>query len=102
VVKLTLLYNPPVDAEAFDEYYLNTHVPIVERMPGIRRFEVAVVKAVRGGGDPPYHIVSEIWYDDEEALAAASASPEGQAAGADVANFPGHTGALALISHVAD
>jgi uncharacterized protein (TIGR02118 family) len=36
---------------------------------------------------PPYYLIAELTFPSAEALAAALASPEGQAAAADIANF---------------
>ena len=46
-------------------------------------------KALGGpdGSEAPYYYVAELAFDDAEVLQAALASPEGQATGADVANF---------------
>jgi uncharacterized protein (TIGR02118 family) len=38
MVKLTVLYGPPSDPAAFDEYYLGTHVPIADAIPGLPKF----------------------------------------------------------------
>ncbi len=87
MIKLMVMYNHPEDPQAFDAHYLTTHVALARRIPNVRRLEVAKIESVRGGGDPPYHLVVEIWYDDEEAMAAAMETPEYQEALADQPNF---------------
>jgi uncharacterized protein (TIGR02118 family) len=42
---------------------------------------------VRGGGKPPYHAIAELYYDDDEAMAAAVETPEFKDALADQPNF---------------
>jgi uncharacterized protein (TIGR02118 family) len=41
VIKLTVIYEQPADADAFDKHYLQTHTPLVQALPGLDRFEVA-------------------------------------------------------------
>jgi hypothetical protein len=36
MVKLTVLYGSPDDPDAFEEYYANTHMPLVEKCPSFR------------------------------------------------------------------
>jgi hypothetical protein len=45
MVKLNALYGHPEDPEAFEEYYANTHLPLVEAIPNARRLETARVVA---------------------------------------------------------
>lgn len=86
-VKFVVIYNAPEDPAAFDSHYASTHVPLVERMPGLRGFEHGHVLGQPDGSPPPYYYLAELRFDDGEALAAAFASPEGEAASADVATF---------------
>jgi uncharacterized protein (TIGR02118 family) len=41
MVKLTVLYGHPDDPAAFEEYYANTHMPLVDDMPNLQRYEAA-------------------------------------------------------------
>lgn len=87
MVKLVVLYGAPQDPAAFDAYYANTHVPLVQKIPNLRRFEAGRVLGTPDGAPAPFHFQAELWFDGAEDLAAALGGPEGQAAGADVANF---------------
>ncbi len=40
-VKLVVLYTQPDDPDAFDEHYLGVHGPLVEKIPGLLRWEGA-------------------------------------------------------------
>jgi uncharacterized protein (TIGR02118 family) len=86
-VRLVILFGAPTDPEAFQSYYRQMHLPLAAQMPGILRFETG--RALRGlEGEPP--VFSQIVTMDFASLAdleASVASPEGQAAFADVANF---------------
>jgi uncharacterized protein (TIGR02118 family) len=98
MVKLSVMYNPPPDPEAFDTYYMTTHVPLVEKIPGLRRFEVS--KSSSPDGSPPaFYAMGELYFDSAEAMAAGLDSAEGKAAIADGVNFAG-AGVTALTSEV--
>ena len=88
MAKLYAMYRHPADPAAFDRYYYATHIPIAKKVPGLRHYEVTSgdVAAV-GGGGAPYHLIAVLTFDSLDAIAAALASPEGQATAADLANF---------------
>lgn len=87
MIKLVVLYNHPPDPDVFDDHYVNTHLPLARAIPQLQRIEATRLEGVRGGGRAPYHAMAELWYSDEEAMAAAAASPEYQRALADQPNF---------------
>jgi uncharacterized protein (TIGR02118 family) len=82
--RLTIQYGTPGDAEAFDAYYAETHVPLASTLPGLRRFSRSHPRGL--GGEGPY-FVAELWFDDGEALKAAMKSPEMAATAADAQTF---------------
>ena len=96
--KLTVLYGHPEDPRAFEEYYANTHMPMVPKIPNLRRFEAARV-AGEGGSEPPYHRTFEGYLEDMDRLQSGMSSPEGQAAAADLPNFA-TGGATIFVSEV--
>lgn len=87
MVKLVVAYGQPEDPAAFDEHYAATHIPLVEKIPNLRRFESGKVVGTPDGSAPPFYYLAELSFDDAEQLQAAMVSPEGEAAGADVATF---------------
>ena len=87
MVKFVVMYGQPDDPAAFDAHYAGTHVQLVEKIPGLRRFEAGKVLGTPDGGPPPFYYLAELWFDDGAALQASLGSPEGQAAGADVETF---------------
>ena len=87
MVKLVVTYGAPDDPPAFDQHYTSTHVPLVEKIPNLRRFEAGKVLGTPDGSPAPYYFMAELWFDSAQDLEAAMGSDEGQAAGADVANF---------------
>jgi uncharacterized protein (TIGR02118 family) len=87
MVKFVVLYNKPDDPADFDAHYKDTHVPLVHKIPNLRRFEASKVLGTPDGSDPPYYFMAELWFDDAETLQASMGSDEGQAAAADVGTF---------------
>jgi uncharacterized protein (TIGR02118 family) len=87
MVKLVVAYGPPEDPAAFDQHYAETHVPLVQKIPNLRRFEAGKVLGTADGSPAPYYFIAELWFDDPDELRAAMQTPEGQAAGADVSTF---------------
>lgn len=85
--QLTVLYHQPKDPVAFDAYYEATHVPLVQRMPGLRRFEVCRPGPGPDGEPAAEHVVAVMQWDDRAAFAASLATPEGQATTQDLGNF---------------
>jgi uncharacterized protein (TIGR02118 family) len=87
MVKLIVLYGKPEDPSAFDAHYAGTHAPLAEKVPNLKRFEHGKALASADGSEAPYYYVAELSFDDSEALQAGMSSPEGEAAGGDLANF---------------
>jgi uncharacterized protein (TIGR02118 family) len=87
MVKLTVLYAHPEDPDAFEQYYANTHMPLVDEIPNLQRYEAARVVATPDGSEPPYHRIFEGYFEDMERLQGGMGSEEGQAAVADIENF---------------
>jgi uncharacterized protein (TIGR02118 family) len=86
VYKLTVLYPTAADPEAFKAYYVETHLPLTAKMPGIKRINYSF-DLVSLGGEPAPFCMFEAWFEDGPTFGASSQSPEGQAVVADIANF---------------
>jgi uncharacterized protein (TIGR02118 family) len=72
--------------QQFREYFQTRHMPLLRKLPGLRRLSANF--ALPGpDGEPAYDGFGEDWFDSPEAMAAAFASPAGQAVMADAANF---------------
>ncbi len=82
-VKLVVLYTHPDDADAFDEHYTGTHMPLVDQVPGLLRTETGKVAAAIDGGEHTYYRVTELYFADEAAMQAGFGSAEGTATAAD-------------------
>lgn len=88
MVKLIALYKKPSDTEAFDNHYKNKHTPLILKMPGLQKLEVSKITGAIGG-EAKFYILAEMYFESEDALNAAMASPEGKAAGKDLMEFAG-------------
>jgi uncharacterized protein (TIGR02118 family) len=95
VYQLTVLYNQPEDAVAFDKYYDDVHTPIATKIPDLQRFTVNRPGPGPDGNPPAFYLVAVLEFTDEAAFGAALSSAEGQAAAADVAKLA-TTGATML------
>jgi len=84
---LVVMYKTPTDATAFDKYYVETHIPLAKKIPGLRKYEVSQGPISTPSGASGFHLIATLHFDSLAAIQQAFASAEGQAAGADVKNF---------------
>jgi uncharacterized protein (TIGR02118 family) len=82
-VKLVVLYTHPDDADAFDRHYLDVHMPLANKLPGLQRAETGRIVTALDGGEQTYYRVAELYFADQPALGAAFSSAEGKATAAD-------------------
>lgn len=97
--KISVLYGQPTDAQAFEDYYFNTHLGIASTIPNVKRVETAKAAATPDGSPLPYYRTAEMWFDDLETLQVSMGSPEGQGTVGDLENFASG-GATVFISAV--
>jgi uncharacterized protein (TIGR02118 family) len=86
MIKLVALYRKPSDPESFDKHYFNIHIPLVKKIPGLKKIEVTRISGAPMG-EAQYYLMAELYYDSMEALNAANASPEGRATVKDLMSF---------------
>ena len=82
------IYRTPVDPEEFERNYFGTHVPIVEKVPGLVANRVHRVLR-QFVGTPSYHLVAELVFESPEAMKRAFASEEWQASGENLQSWGG-------------
>lgn len=87
MIRLLVLYGHPTDPAAFDRYYREKHIPIARKMKGLKKWTIGKVTATPGGEAPPYYYVADLYMESREEFEKLLASPEGQAAVADVPNY---------------
>jgi len=97
MARLVVMYKTPKDAAAFDKYYLDKHVPIAKKIPGLRKYEVSRGPIATPSGASAYHLIATLHFDDIAAIQNAFASAEGQAAAADVQVFAPGTGNVEML-----
>jgi uncharacterized protein (TIGR02118 family) len=95
--RLLTLYAPPSDPDAFRAHFEGTHLPLVEKLPGLRDYNYGFDLTAVDGGESPYFCTFAGDFDDAGALDAALASPAGQAVAADVPNYA--TGGVVLLRY---
>lgn len=86
MTKLVAIHAMPADPEAYSRYYFEVHVPLVMKLPGLRRYEITESPIETMSGRP-VHLVANMHFDDKAAIQNALDSPQGKAAAADVTRF---------------
>lgn len=88
MAKLIALYKKPGNQEQFDTHYFETHTPLVQRIPGLRKTEVTKVIGAPSG-DSEFYLMCEMFFDDQDSLDQAMRSEEMKACGKDLMSFAG-------------
>jgi uncharacterized protein (TIGR02118 family) len=86
--KMIALFKKPENTEEFDKYYFETHLPLTEKIPGLRKIKVTKFTG-SPMGESPYYLMCEMYYDSKEAFKEASKTEESKASGKDVMKFAG-------------
>jgi hypothetical protein len=98
LIRITFLLRkkPELSAESFYRYWLEEHGPLVashaRRLNVLRYVQVhtledpanARMAEARGGMEPPYDGVAELWFENREALLAGAGTDGGRRAGAEL------------------
>jgi uncharacterized protein (TIGR02118 family) len=85
--RLLVLYNEPKDPAHFKKYYVETHAPLANRLPGVKNVHYSFDVKALGPGNAPYFCIFEADFESEAALMNAFGSKEGQAVAGDVPNY---------------
>lgn len=86
MVKLVVLYKKPQDIEAFEKRYFAEHLPIANKIPGLKKIEIAKISG-SPSGESEYHLMAELYFENMPALQAGMSSPEGKASAKDAMSF---------------
>ena len=62
--KLLVLYNEPKDPAHFRKYYVETHLPLVSKIPGVKASRYAFDVKPLGPGKAPYFCVFEAKFEN--------------------------------------
>jgi uncharacterized protein (TIGR02118 family) len=96
MAQLLVMYKTPQDAAAFDKHYIEKHVPLAKKLPGLKKYEISQGPVATPAGPSGYRLVAALQFDDVAAIQRAFASAEGQAAVADVQTFA--TGGVDIVT----
>jgi uncharacterized protein (TIGR02118 family) len=84
--KLVVLYNEPKDPAHFRKYCVETHLPLVSKLPNLKASRYSFDVKPLGPAKAPF-CVFEAEFDNEATLMAALGSKEGKAVAGDVPNY---------------
>ena len=87
MIRILALHGQPIDESSYTGHYIDVHMPIVQRIPGLRNIRFGRVLETADGKPPPYYLVSDVYFDDKASFEAALESPQMKQALADVPNF---------------
>jgi len=89
MVKLVALFKHPgaENLTAFEDHYLNTHLPLIRQVPGMVRFAATKLTSLRPGQEAPYYRMAEMYFADKGSFDTGMASAENRAAGKDLMSF---------------
>jgi len=89
MIKLVILLarQAGLSEDAFHTRLADVHMPLVRRLPGLKRTALHRVLPGTNGQASDWDHIAEDWFESPKALEAALASPEGQALNADAASF---------------
>lgn len=84
-MKLVAIYKQPADPAAFDQAYFNTHLPLINKVPGLEKTVITrFTRTLMGEGQ---YLMAEMYFTDMSALKVAMKSPEMAAAGENLNSF---------------
>ncbi len=96
MIKVTALLTrrPEISHEEFERHWIEVHAPLVNALPGVRRYVqghiIAELNAPQTSStDVTLDGIAELWFDDRAAMEEAYATPAGDRLAADGALFIG-------------
>jgi len=94
--------NPGMAVGDFQRHWLQVHGPLGAAIPGLRRYVQSHTRpsAYERGREPAWDGVALVWFDDTDALRAATATPAWDRAKADDAAFIGSLAFIVTTEHV--
>jgi uncharacterized protein (TIGR02118 family) len=87
---VTVLYNAPKDAAAFEKYYKDTHLPLVVASQGeigFTRADLTKFESSLDGKKPAFYRQAELYFDSMEDLQKGVATPGFKKVADDLGNF---------------
>jgi uncharacterized protein (TIGR02118 family) len=79
--------KPDWTFEKFRDYFVRVHGPLALKIPGLRRYQQNFPVSDPKRKSPTWDCAVELYFDDKDAMEAAWATPEGEAATTDLEAF---------------
>jgi uncharacterized protein (TIGR02118 family) len=77
--KITVIYDNPTDAAAFEAGYADGQVGLAKALPGLQRIETSKVWPKEDGSPTPAYRLIDLYFADYDTASAAVATPEAAA-----------------------
>lgn len=99
MAKMIVMYEKPNDQPGFEEYYFQKHIPLAQKLPGLKDAKVNKVVTSFNTNLELYLLV-ELEFDSVEQINASLVSEEGRAVQEDVKNLVEYLGKPPIITIV--
>lgn len=85
MAKLIALYKQPENVQSFDESYFNSHIPLLNQVPGLEKTVITrFSRTLVGDG---FYMMAEMYFPSMDSLKSAMRSSEMGAAGENLNSF---------------
>jgi uncharacterized protein (TIGR02118 family) len=84
-MKLVAIFKKPEDPQAFEKAYLETHMPLIQRLPGLISSDISRFTRTLMGEE--LYLMNVMTFEDLDRLKAAMKSPEMAAASENLNTF---------------
>jgi uncharacterized protein (TIGR02118 family) len=91
MAQMIVIYKTPRNPGAFDRHYLDVHVPLARRLPGLRKLETNRGPIISLYGASEAHLLATLHFDSLSDINAAFMSECGRACAADRQQLAPHT-----------
>jgi len=91
MAQMIVIYKTPRNPGAFDRHYLDVHVPLARRLPGLRKLETNRGPIISLYGASEAHLVATLHFESLSDINAAFMSECGRACAADRQQLAPHT-----------
>ncbi|MCB9365822.1 MAG: EthD family reductase [Calditrichaeota bacterium] len=86
MINFIAFYKHPENVEAFDKAYWETHIPLINKVPGLAGLQAHKFWPGKDG-PAPYYMMAVLSFADKESFKAGMKSPEMAEAGANLMSF---------------
>lgn len=83
MARMIAIYKTPEDKEAFDKHYLEVHIPLAKKLPGLIKYDVSLNPIMSTTGHSETYLIGTLHFESLDAIKEAFASETGKACAAD-------------------